>query len=92
MVDRYETLLGHFRDEEHWLLAPFLQGDIPDFAGMHDTQRLDALSDGERILIRVGLDMYNTRGNVNLRELLQLDKLNRTRVVSALHQWLVPNA
>lgn len=51
MREPYRTLfLGY---ENHWLLAPYLADDYdePDWLGLANEERLDALSSGEKVLL-----------------------------------------
>ena len=49
MIEPYRTMFEGFGD--HWLLAPYLTGDEPDWGGLAAEDRLEALSNGEKVLL-----------------------------------------
>lgn len=83
MREPYETLLGCYRD--HWFLWPFLDGDVPDFAGIMQAQPLGVLSTGELIVLHVALAIWNNDRTARIADLAGLDELTRQRVLDALY-------
>jgi hypothetical protein len=85
MRQPYETLLGQFRD--HWALAPYLQGDVPNFDGIMASSKLDSLSSGEITLLWVALAFWNGDRTARVADVVKmLDRPNRMRVAAALGQ------
>lgn len=82
MREPYETLLGQYRD--HWLLWPFLGGDVPDFAGITSAGPLGSLSTGELIMLHIALAIWNGDRTARIADLAQLDNDHRRRAVGAL--------
>jgi hypothetical protein len=78
----YETLLGCYR--EHWLLWPFLDGEVPDWSGIMGAGPLGQLSDGELIVLHVALAIWNGDRTARIADLAHLDLENRRRVLGAL--------
>lgn len=83
MREPYETLLGDFHD--HWLLWRFLEGDVPDFAGIMVSGPLGQLSTGELILCHIALAIWNGDRTARIADLAGLDESNRRRVLDALY-------
>ena len=83
MREPYETLLGQFHD--HWFLWRFLQGDVPDFAGLAAADPLGRLSSGELILCQIALAIWNGDRTARIADLAVLDTDQRARVLDALH-------
>ena len=83
MREPFETLLGQYRD--HWFLWPFLEGDIPDFAGIAAADPLGVLSSGELIMCQIALALWNGDRSARIADLAVLDAENRGRVLVALH-------
>jgi hypothetical protein len=77
----YATLFEGY--EDHWLLAPYLWGDEPDWEGLHAEDRLDALSDGEKILLGIAGAFAGDR-TARFADLAGLDEAHRYRVAMAL--------
>lgn len=82
MREPYETLLGPYRD--HWLLWPFLDGDVPDWAGIMSAEPLGQLSSGELIMLHVALAIWNGDRTARIADLAALDSEHRRRVIGAL--------
>ena len=82
MREPYETLLGAYRD--HWLLGRYLEGDVPNWAGMIDDPQMASLSDGEQLMARIAWCFWNGSGDVLLADLARLDRDNRLNVAQAL--------
>lgn len=82
MREPYETLLGPYRD--HWLLWPFLEGDLPDFAGIAGAEPLGQLSSGELIILNIALAIWNGDRAARIADLAGLDAAHRHRVIRAL--------
>lgn len=57
MREPYRTLFDGY--EDHWLLAPYLVGDEPDWYGLACEPRFDALSSGERALVDLAAALKN---------------------------------
>lgn len=86
MIEPYETLLGQYR--QHWLLWPFLEGDLPDFAGIAACDCLGALSAGELAMLHVALAFWNGDRTARLSDvLITIDTSNRARVIAALDHF-----
>lgn len=51
MREPYRTLFEGYSD--HWLLAPYLWGDEPDWDGLAGEERLEALSTGEKAFLYI---------------------------------------
>jgi len=84
MREPYETLLGQYRS--HWLLWPYLEGDLPDFPGIAANDTLGALSAGEIIILNIALAIWNGDRTARIADLAVLDDANRGRVIRALHR------
>lgn len=84
MREPYETLLGPYRDSQHWLLWPFLDGEVPDFAGIQGSEPLGKLSSGEMTLVNVALAIWNGDRTARISDLGALDYKHRSRVIKAL--------
>lgn len=69
----YATLFEGY--EDHWLLAPYLEGDEPDWTAIYGDARLVSLSAGEKVLVDVAY-WFATR-------IHNLDKATRVRVATA---------
>jgi hypothetical protein len=82
MREPFETLLGHYHD--HPILGPCLDGDIPDFSGLVEDNRIWSLSSGERYLCEVALAIKNGDAAARVSGLADLDHENRRRVLDAL--------
>lgn len=82
MREPYEVLLGHFRS--HWLLWPFFDGDVPDFASIDGAEPLGKLSTGELVLLHIALAIYNGDRTARIADLATLDHVNRARALFAL--------
>lgn len=83
MREPYETLLGCYRD--HWLLWPFLDGDVPDWSGIMGAGPLGQLSSGEVIVLHVALAVWNGDRTARIADLAGLDESTRRRVLDALY-------
>lgn len=83
MREPYETLLGGYRD--HWLLWPFLDGDVPDFAGIMGAEPFGQLSTGELIMCHIALAIWNGDRTARIADLAYLDEEHRRRVLDALY-------
>lgn len=89
MRQPYETLLGQFRD--HWVLAPYLQGEVPDWHKLfRDSENLvpelDSLSSGEVTLLWIALALWNGNPTARFADLRKLDQSNRMLVAAAVAQ------
>lgn len=62
--------------ENHWLLAPYLAGDEPDWAGLANEPRLDSLSTGEKVLFDLAAALKNAS--------VYLDADHQIRIMVAL--------
>lgn len=78
MREPYRTLFEGF--ETHWMLGPYvdLDRDEPDWRGIADDPRLEALSTGEKVL----LDFAAAYANVQVH----LDDALQFRVTLALQR------
>ena len=90
MREPYETLLGQYRD--HWALWPFLEGDIPDFGGIFQSNAFAVCSHGEQVMLRVAQALRNGDRQASIADLAGLDEDNRRRVVEALYVALLVRA
>jgi hypothetical protein len=84
----YRTLFAGYDD--HWLLAPYLRGDEPDWAGLNAEPRLECLSGGELVLIGVAGAFAGDR-EARIAELAMLDDEHRRRVAQAI-LWTARNS
>lgn len=82
MRQPYATLFAGF--EDHWLLGPYLQNDVPDWDGIKADPRLDGLSSGEIVLLWIGLAIYNGDRTARIADLADLDRNTRLRALAAL--------
>ena len=82
MREPYATLLNQYRD--HWFLAPYLQGELPDFAGIADNPRHVSLSSSELLMLNVALAFWNRDQTAKIADLAILDEDQRHRVVRAI--------
>lgn len=80
MREPYRTMFDGF--QSHWLLGPYLADELeePDWRGIADDDRLDALSTGEKVLLDFAAAFANVR--------LYLDDALQFRVALALKQVL----
>lgn len=84
MREPYETLLGQYRGD-HWFLWRFLEGDLPDFAGIAAADAgLGRLSKGELLMVNVALAFWNGDDTAKVADLAILDEDNFHRVIRAL--------
>lgn len=74
MREPYRSMFAGY--EDHWLLARYLTGDEPDWSGLANEPRIDALSRGEGVL----LDLAAALKNVSV----YLDPDHQIRVMIAL--------
>lgn len=82
MRQPYETMFHGLRD--HWMLGPFLRGEVPAWNAIMADPRLDALSSGEITLLWIGLAVYNGDSTATIADLYKLDRPTRLRVLAAL--------
>lgn len=87
MREPYATLLDPYRD--HWLLAPYLTGDVPDFAGIAAADPLGRLSSGELVVCQIALAIWNGDRTARIADLAILDPDTRFRVLMALEMTCV---
>lgn len=81
MREPYRTLFDGY--EDHPILGPYLWGDEPDWEGMADEERLEALSSGEKVLIGVAGAFAGDR-TARVADLAALDADHLLRVAQAL--------
>lgn len=81
MREPYATLFEGY--EDHWLLQHYLLGDEPDWEGLANEERLDCLSNGEKILIGIAGAFAGDR-TARFADLGGLDDAHRHRVALAL--------
>ncbi len=75
-----------FEKNEH-LLKVFLHPDLPKLSSTSDTikSRMSGFSSGDRLLIRIGLDIWNGSGGIHFNELYEtLDTINLKKILVAL--------
>jgi len=72
----WATLFAGYAD--HWLLSPYLWGDEPDWPGIRDDDRLEALSTGEKAFLYMAC-AFIPGGYFD-----QLDEEHRLRIATAL--------
>lgn len=82
MRQPYATLFAGY--ENHWLLGPYLQGEVPDWDGIRTDDQRDSLSSGEVTLLWVGLAIWNGDRTARIADLADLDRKTRLRVLAAL--------
>lgn len=88
MREPYATLMDPYRD--HWLLAPYLQDDVPDFAGIAAATEICRLSSGELLICQIGLAIWSGDRTAAIADLGDLDTNTRLRVLRALELTCVP--
>lgn len=77
MKQPWEILYGQYRD--HWMLAEFLDGDVPRISDIRSDDRWWSLSSGEQAMVAAGEAM------LRLNECwLAVDEDNRHRIDAAL--------
>lgn len=74
MREPYRTLLAGY--EDHWLLAPYLTADEPDWQAIADDPRIECLSSGEMAILNLAAWF--------VRNHLALDEPHRVRAAQAL--------
>jgi hypothetical protein len=77
----YKTLFEGY--EDHWLLAQYLWGDEPDWEGLANEERIEALSSGEKIMLGIAGAFAGDR-TARFGDLAGLDDDHRYRVAMAL--------
>lgn len=82
MREPYRTLLEGYDD--HWLLGQYLWGDEPDWDGLYAEGRIEGLSSGERIVLRIAWAIFNGDREARIADLGGLDLRTRHRVLRAL--------
>lgn len=78
MREPYRTLFAGY--EDHWLLAPYLAGDEPDWSGLVDDEKIEALSTGEKAFLYVAccflpgrhFDLLDSRHRLQIAQALLL--------------------
>lgn len=63
MREPYRTLFDGY--EDHWLLAPYLIGDEPDWYGLAHEPRYDAMSTGEKTLVDLAAALKNAHNHLD---------------------------
>ena len=81
MREPYRTLFEGY--ENHWLLGQYLWGDEPDWAGLANEERIEALSSGEKVLLGVAGGFAGDR-TMRFADLASLDGAHILRVAQAL--------
>lgn len=81
MIEPYETLLGHLRDNP--VISEYLESDTPDFACIW-TDSMPMLSSGEKVMVEVALALYNGNGVAKISDIYAVDAENKKRILSAL--------
>lgn len=81
MREPYRTLFEGY--ENHWLLAHYLTGDEPDWAGLAAEEKLDALSTGEKVLLGIA-GGFAGDDTCAFSKLGLLDTAHRIRVAQAI--------
>jgi len=81
MREPYRTLFEGY--EDHWLLGHYLTGDEPDWEGLEAEERIEALSNGEKILLGVAGAFAGDR-TMRFADLGGLDDSHRLQVARAL--------
>lgn len=82
MNEPYKTLLSQYLD--HPIIGPHLQSDIPNWPTLLHPTNFTSLSDGEQIVINIGLAIYNSNRDATIADLAHLDNETYARVIAAL--------
>lgn len=82
MREPYRTLFDGY--ENHWLLAPYLTGDEPDWEGLVAEERLECLSSGEMVLIAAAGAFAGDRTCSFAEVIHTLDRAHLIRIAQAL--------
>lgn len=78
MKEPWETLLGQYRGV-HWLLAKYLECDVPNIREIQDDPMYMALSHGEHAMVAAAASL------LRINECwLAVDDANRTRIEHAV--------
>lgn len=78
----YRTLFEGM--EDHWLLGQYLWQRDPDWGGIERDERLESLSSGERIIVKVAFAIWAGDRSATIADLGVLDGRTRLRVLRAL--------
>lgn len=70
--------------ENHWLLGQYLWQADPDWQAMLADERLESLSSGERVIVKVAWAIYAGDRSATVADLGILDARTRLRVLRAL--------
>lgn len=81
MQEVYEALLGHMKD--HAIIGKYLQKDVPEWGDIW-TEALPYLSSGEKIMVEIGLALYNGHGTARFADIFSVDAENKRRILNAL--------
>lgn len=81
MREPFETLLGQYR--EHWMMARYLAGNLPDVEAIQTDDRWNCLSTGEQAMVLAADAILHTnRALIGCLEMV--DETNQARIHRAL--------
>lgn len=82
MRDPFEIILGPYKDHE--ILGRHLQGEEPNWSGLATDEKVDWLSSGEKIMLRVAAAFAGRDYTVLMADLGDVDATCRMRVAHAI--------
>lgn len=85
MREPYETLLGPYRDSNHWFMAQHLRDREPDFQKLMEGPGWKTLSTTEKKMVNIALAIYNGDRTATIADLAGLDRDHIMRVISAIY-------